>query len=694
MRTGARATGSPPARAAWRPVARAAWAIAAVLSLGLFAASLPGYLRPFGSLAPGAPPVAAPAAFVWALNAVGVLTSLLAVIVCLALAALIFRRRSDDGMALFVSFYLLIYGIVYAGPLHRLDALLPGSAALNIVVQSLFLTTPTLALTVLFPDGRCVPRWTRWVLVSSVPLAVAGGLTLNQGLVLSTLLPWLVGGAGAAIVGAALYAQLYRYRHVASPTERQQIKVVGFGLAVWFLLQALLSVPYLLFLQHVARSPAAPFPWWASLGDACWWLVLDILPLTLALAVLRYRLWQIDPLINRTLVYAGLTASIVGIYVGIVGSLGALFQARGSLFVSLLATGIVAVLFHPLRERLQRTVDRLMYGERDDPFAVLARLGGRLEATLSPEAVLPAIVETVAQALRLPYAAIALQQGDEAPIVTAYGRPHGEATSVPLVYQSMPVGHLILSPRAPGETFGTADQRLLDGLARQVGVAAHAVRLTADLQHSRERLVTAREEERRRLRRDLHDGLGPALAGFTLTVGAARNLLARDPTTADVLLADLGTAIEAAVGDIRRLVYNLRPPALDDLGLAGALRARAVQYSAPPGTEGLTVGVEVPEDLPALSAAVEVAAYRIAEEALTNVVRHAEAQRCLIRLTMGEGLCLEIADDGMGLPAEHRAGVGLRSMHERAAELGGTCLVAAAHTGGTRVVARLPLTEV
>ncbi len=226
-----------------------------------------------------------------------------------------------------------------------------------------------------------------------------------------------------------------------------------------------------------------------------------------------------------------------------------------------------------------------------------------------------------------------------------------------------------------------------------MGVAAHAVRLTADLQRSRERLVTAREEERRRLRRDLHDGLGPTLAGFTLTVGAVRNLLPRDPALADTLLTELGTAIEGAVGDIRRLVSNLRPHALDELGLSGALRARAAQYSVPPGTAGLTVCVEAPEALPPLPAAVEVAAYRIAEEALTNVARHARAQRCVMRLTLADDLCLAVTDDGSGLPAEHRAGVGLRSMRERATELGGTCVIAALPAGGTRLLARLPLGE-
>ncbi|GAC1431592.1 MAG: hypothetical protein NVSMB65_05100 [Chloroflexota bacterium] len=575
---------STPARAAWLPVARAAWSVVAVLALGILAASLPGYLSLFGPQAQGAPSVAAPAAFVWALNAVGVLASLAAVIVCLALAALLVRRRADDPMALFVSFYLLVYGVVYAGPLERLDALLPGASALALTAQTL-LTAPAIALLLLFPDGRCVPRRARWLLWGSVPWSVVLALALRAGQccspgqrpVLSSPLLWLLGGAGLLIVGVALYAPLYRYRRVATPTERQQIKVVGFGLALLFLLQGLLTVPYVILHTHI---PASSLPWWAPLGRAGWNLTLDILPLTLALAVLRYRLWEIDPLINRTLVYGALTASVVGLYVGVVASLGALVQACGSLLVLLLAAGLVAVLFHPLRERLQRTVNRLMYGERDDPFAVLARLGSRLEATLSPEAVLPVIVETVAQALKLPYAAIALQQETAASVVASYGRSRGEPMKVPLVYQAVPVGQLLLSPRAPGEAFSAADQRLLDGLARQVGVAAHAVRLTADLQRSRERLVTAREEERRQLRRDLHDGLGPALAGFTLTVGAARNLLAHDPALADMLLADLGTAIETAVGDIRRLVSNLRPPALDELGLVGALCARAAQYSA------------------------------------------------------------------------------------------------------------------
>jgi signal transduction histidine kinase len=216
------------------------------------------------------------------------------------------------------------------------------------------------------------------------------------------------------------------------------------------------------------------------------------------------------------------------------------------------------------------------------------------------------------------------------------------------------------------------------------------VRLTADLQRSRERLVTAREEERRRLRRDLHDGLGPALAAQTLKVGAARVLYGRDPGAADRLLGELERDIAAALADIRRLVYNLRPPTLDELGLCAAIRECAAQYHAN-GASQLHVAVEAPEHLPNLPAAVEVAAYRITQEALANVARHAGARSCRIRLTPGELLELEIADDGAGLPAERRLGVGLMSMRERAEELGGTCSVEAALGGGTLVRAQLPL---
>jgi signal transduction histidine kinase len=218
----------------------------------------------------------------------------------------------------------------------------------------------------------------------------------------------------------------------------------------------------------------------------------------------------------------------------------------------------------------------------------------------------------------------------------------------------------------------------------------HAARLTADLRRARGRLVAAREEERRRLRRDLHDGLGPALAAQTLKVGAARSLLRRDPDAADARLAELEGDLAAALADVRRLVYGLRPPALDDLGLIAAIREGAAQYAGPGAPR---VAVEAPDRLPPLPAAVEVAAYRIVQEALANVVRHADARTCRVRLTTeADALVVEVLDDGVGVPFDRHVGVGLVSMRERAAELGGACTVEAQPGGGTRVVAWLPLT--
>ncbi len=209
----------------------------------------------------------------------------------------------------------------------------------------------------------------------------------------------------------------------------------------------------------------------------------------------------------------------------------------------------------------------------------------------------------------------------------AAGEPVARTGALPLLHHGEPVGSLVLGLR-PGESgFSSADRRLLGDLARQAGVAVSTVRLTADLQRSRERLVTAREEERRRLRRDLHDGLGAQLAGLTVQAGVLRGLIAKDPVAADDLAAELRTELRTAIADIRRLVHGLRPPALDELGLAGALQRLAERI----GFDGaVRVAVDV-GDLPPLPAAAEVAAYRIAQEALTNVVRHAAAGRACRR---------------------------------------------------------------
>ncbi len=221
-------------------------------------------------------------------------------------------------------------------------------------------------------------------------------------------------------------------------------------------------------------------------------------------------------------------------------------------------------------------------------------------------------------------------------------------------------------------------------------VAASFNEMTADLQRARGELVAAREEERRRLRRDLHDGLGPALAGVAMRLDAADTVVASDPDGARAILAGVRDDTREAIADIRRLVYGLRPPQLDELGLIGAVAEQAARV-APNGRPAVTIAA--PDRLPPLPAAVEVAAYRIADEALTNVVRHANAGICQVRISVGNGLLLEVSDDGAGIATPHHSGVGLHSMRERAAELGGTCTAEPRKGGGTVVTARLPLDD-
>jgi signal transduction histidine kinase len=424
----------------------------------------------------------------------------------------------------------------------------------------------------------------------------------------------LLGGLSVLAIGLALAGGIARFRR-SRGEERQQIKWVAYALAVAVIVVINGSFTHWYTGQAVLHAVA-------GIGFAA----------AVTVAVCKYRLYDIDIIINRTLVYLLLSGIIAGGYIAIVTGIGAVVPHHG-LAVELLAAGLAAVVFSPVRARLQALVNRVMYGERDDPYAALSRLADRLDATLSPDEVLPTIVDSVTSALRSPYAAIEVATG-EGPPRTAAARgtlPAGAVPlRVPLTSAGAQVGDLVLAPRRPAETFNDADRRLLAGLAHHAGAAVHAAELTTQLQRSRERLVTAREEERRRMRRDLHDGLGPVLAGIAMQLDAARRLMRRDQDAAGQLLQHLREQTQGAIADIRRLVYELRPPALDDLGLTGALAQHAASCST---AGGLQVSIDTGLGLPALPAAVEVAAYRIATEAVTNVTRHAGARTATVKLT-------------------------------------------------------------
>jgi len=615
----------------------------------------------------------------------------------IAVSLLIFWRRSDDWMALFVALFLVMLTTNLSPALSAFSYEVGFASPLGVCLTLMHLLTwSSIAfLFALFPDGRFVPGWTRWLTVAYLVWQVPFCLPSNAPFSIVHWPPLLVTTLLLGLVGPLGFAQLYRYRRVSTPIQRQQTKWVVFGMLVGALMDLATLLSLLIFPSLTQSSTAHAL--YALYSEITVPVIFPLIPITIGVAILRYRLWDIDLLINRTLVYGLLTTSIIGLYLLVVVGLGTLFSALGNLFLSLLATGLVAVLVHPLHQRLQRAVNHLLFGERDDPYGVLACLGSRLEATLTIDRLLPTIVETVAQALKLPYVAITTRHQRENVFAASSGeaRAHESLVRVPLVAHSEQVGDLWLAARAPGDSLTPADLRLLHDLAPQIAVAVQAVQLTAelkqltaDLQQSRTRLVTAREEERRRLRRDLHDGLGPMLASLTFKIDAARNLLNQDRERADRLLENVRQQAQEAITDIRRLVYDLRPPALDELGLLSALREQATSSQTP----GLQIIVDAPESLPLLPAAVEVAAYRIAQEALTNVVRHAGAQQCLLGLHLQDRvLTLQITDDGKGIAPGHHIGVGLLAMQERAVELGGKCTITAGPSRGTTIQVSLPL---
>jgi signal transduction histidine kinase len=353
------------------------------------------------------------------------------------------------------------------------------------------------------------------------------------------------------------------------------------------------------------------------------------------------------------------------------------------------AVFVVAAVYAPLRHRLWRLVRARVVGERDDPYAVVAGLARRLEESPASDAQLLEVARAVATAFRSPYVGVEIRQTSGGVLLAEHGQRPPGPRALPITYRDEQVGRLLLSQGASSRLRPT-DERLLADVVRQAAAATRADQLATELQHSRERLVTAVEDERRRLRRELHDGLGPTLAAVASRIDTARITASKDPAESERMLRLARDEVTGMLTEVRRLVHGLRPPALDDVGLVRALRRLAEQIAPP----GLSVRVEAPEDLTGLSAAVEVAAYRIGAEALTNVVRHAGARLCTVRLAVDSPsgcLLVEVADDGCGIDPEARAGVGLVSVRERAEELGGRAEVTAAGSGGTRVRALLPL---
>ncbi len=514
---------------------------------------------------------------------------------------------------------------------------------------------------------------------------------------------------------ALIAALIYRYFKELNPRERNATRWLIYAFVIWFL-----TLMSLIVLPLIFPALDAPGSYYFLVAGAFGFFGCGINLTGILVAVLYANAFGFEVIISRTLAFVLLTGCIVGLYTLIVlGARQLLGFGETNLVVSLVATGLIPGLFQPLRTGLQRTVNRFLFGRRNEPYTVLTTLGQRLETTIyQPEAVLPELVNNIATSLKLPSVAIKLT-GQEKIISEATlntngpNDPAATPVSLALSYQGETVGELLVTPRRGEERLAERDLQLLKDLARQIGVVGYSLKLLEDLRQSngdltsanldlrraRERLVLAREEERRKLRRDLHDDLAPSLAGLALSADALTGLIEQDPVRARLKSQELYAAIRHSVGDIRRLAHELRPPTLDEFGLVAALQERTQQFSA----GNMQVKLEAAVNLPPLPAAVEVATYRVAQEALMNVVRHAVARHCVIRLICATensptsksatSLTLEISDDGQGLPANHTglwSGVGLRSMREQAEELGGTLTIENVISGGVLVRMILP----
>ena len=564
-------------------------------------------------------------------------------------------------------------------------------------------------LLLLFPDGRPLSSrwrlvvWTSVAAIATVLLSLAIGMWGVPGKVVLRGTPQLqplyqatsevgIVAAGACMVGG-LFSLVLRYRR-GTVDERQQLKWVVAGAFV-LALDAVLSFDFVPLPPIVLQSYLA--------------VSVAVFPATIAIAILRYRLYDIDLVISRTLVYGSLAVFITAVYVGIVVGIGALVGSGGkpNLALSIVATAIVAVAFQPVRERLQKVANRLVYGKRATPYEVLSQFSERVAESYAAEEVLPRMARVLAEGTGAVRADVWLRAGQllrpaaSWPDSTLATEPAGmvgdslprmpEADRVVEVrHQGEVLGALTVTKRQ-GESLTPVEEKLLDDLAHQAGLVLKNVGLTSellqrleDLRASRQRLVAAQDEERRRLERNLHDGAQQNLVALKVKLGLAEALTEKDPARVRELVGELKVDADEALETLRDLARGIYPPLLADKGLAAALESQARKATVSVTVDADGVG-RYRQDL-------EAAVYFCALEALQNVQKYAEATHAMVRLADAGGeLRFEISDDGKGFdPGTARKGSGLTNMADRLDALGGGVDIDSTPGGGTRLVGRVP----
>ncbi|WP_243059365.1 sensor histidine kinase [Nocardioides sp. SR21] len=521
-----------------------------------------------------------------------------------------------------------------------------------------------------------------WVVPAALALPFAGYAvwvaavsTGEEGAARTQALLAVAAPALVVVVPAALAVLIFGYLRASSRDTRLATRLALMVLTAGLGLLLLLGV----LPERVVGDPVLPF-------DVLMLLVVPPILAGVVVALVGYRLDVIEPNVRRAVVQGAVAAVFGTAFVVVAATVG---RAADVSVGSILAGGVAALVVLPLAVALQRRVRHVVFGDRELPRSVVAELR-RLDSSTAPSEALTETLSVLCRRLHLSHAAIQLP-GTDGPALASYGEPSGGGrVVVDLVASGATIGSLHLETHPLRDPFGRGDRRLLEDVGAQVGALVQAVLANRELQRSRQALVTAREEERRRLRRDLHDGLGPSLATMMMRLESAQELIATDPDQAAVALGGLADLAHDDIAEVRRLVEGLRPGVLDQLGLVSALRQRAAQHEQAAGGHGLAWRVEA-EEVEPLPAAVEVAAYRIVLEAVTNAVRHSHARECVVTLRRDDAqLRVRIGDDGVGMAEGRPAGVGLSSMRERAEELGGTCTVAS-DGRGTVVEALLPL---
>jgi signal transduction histidine kinase len=569
---------------------------------------------------------------------------------------------------------------------------------------------PVTFLFLLFPDGRLLSRRWRPVVWISVVGIVMGtfdtatspgpmgdavilrsnpyAIALPSAVELVVDMFWFLVLFGVVGSTAAL---LVRFRR-SSGERRQQMKWLAYSgvvVAALFLLTAV---------------------GWGIAGDnrvlnrvvlpAILMTGLLLIPLSAGVAVLRHGLYEIDVVINKTVVYGLLAAFITAVYVGLVVGIGALIGSRGNLFLSILATALIAVAFQPVRERARHLANRIVYGKRATPYEVLSEFSERMAASYAAEDVLPRMARILGEGTGASRAEVWLRIGNEVRRAATWPRDEpgravalevGDLPQLPGVQRAIPVQHhgellgAVGISKSAADPLTPAEDKLLGDLAAQAGLVLRNVRLIEELRASRQRIVTAQDSRAKALERNLHDGAQQQLVALTVKLRLAQTLAERDPARVARTLVELRAEAQEALDNLRDLARGIFPPLLADQGLPAALQAQARKSPVPVIVSGDGVGRFPPE--------VEAGVYFCCLEALQNVAKYSGAGHATVTLAVHDGeLRFSVEDDGRGFePATTPHGAGLQNMADRIAALEGTLEVRSVPGQGTTVSGRLPV---